>query len=266
MYHVLVHNERYQDWIDLTLQDDWFAIAEIEGIGTPKADINITSSVAVGGGFFNSSHVDPRNIVLTISPRGDIEMNRQRLYQLFPVGGAIDFRFKTRYRDVVINGYVESIDGSFSGNPQTFTISIICPNPYWQDRNIHVVDITSAMGFRNDGDIRNGVDIRLRISDSLSGNAVQGLTFTNYLTGEHIGFTAGFIHGDEIVISTIAGQLRAECRRANYGTINLLKYLSDGSTWLKMKFGENAFSFTTSNNTGQYVSGTISHTNQFLGV
>ena len=266
MYHCLVHNERYQDWIDLTQQSEWFSIAEIEGIGTPKSDINITSSVAVGGGFFNSSHVDTRNIVLTVVPRGNIEMNRQRLYQLFPIGDAIDFRFKTARRDVVINGYVESIDGSFGSNPQTFTVSIICPNPYWQDRNISTIDVTSGGGFRNDGDIKDGVNIRLKISDSFSGNAVQGLKITNYLTGEYIGFTSGFIHSDEIIVSTIAGQLRAECRRVNYGTINLLKYLADGSTWIKAKFGDNAFSITTTNSTAQYITGTISHTNQYLGV
>ena len=135
-------------------------------------------------------------------------------------------------------------------------------------RNICGENIIVAEGVEN---IDFSRIISMNESSAYLWKKVEGQDFTekdltNYLTEEYIGFTSGFIHGDEIIISTIAGQLRAECRRTNYGTINLLKYLADGSKWLKMKFGENAFSMSTTNNTNQYVSGTISHTNQYLGV
>lgn len=266
-YKLYVYNERFVGWYDLTQQNEWFSILRVDGLNPPAANINTSTGGTLDGTFFNSARLGQRNIVITIMPRGDIEVNRQRLYNLFPVNHEIQLRFKNGNRDVKITGYVESFEGSLCDFPQTFTISVICPRPFFDDHTTTTITLPSESAFRNDGDIKNGVIMRINISSSLSHEAVRDLKISNYSTGEYIGFTAGFIHDDIIVISTIAGELMAEVRRSSLpNPVNLLRNLSDGSKWLKTKFGENAFTFTTSNSTEQYVNLQISHTNQFIGV
>ncbi|MBR5941544.1 MAG: phage tail family protein [Neisseriaceae bacterium] len=267
-YKLYVYNERLVGWYDLTGQPAYFSILRVDGLNPPAANINTSTGGTLDGTFFNSGRLGQRNIVVTFMPHGDIEVNRQRLYQLFPVNQEIQLRFKNGNRDVIITGYVESFEGSLCDFPQTFTVSIICPRPFWKDHTISTATLPSeSAAIRNSGDIKNGVNIRINISSELSHEAVRDLTITNYLTGEYIGFTSGFIHDDTIVISTIAGELMAEVRRTSLPKpVNLLRYMSDGSSWLKLKFGDNAFSFTTSNNTEQYVSIQIQHTNQYYGV
>ena len=267
----MVHSERIRDWFDITAENDWFSILQIDGLNPPAATINTSTGGSLDGTFFNSARLNQRNIVITILPRGDIETNRRRLYTLFPVNQEILLRFTTGDRDVTITGYVESFEGSLCDFPQTFTISIICPRPFFEDHTVSTIVLSStstdAPTIRNSGDVKNGVSMRISISSSLSGEAVRGLTISNYSTEEHITLDMGLIHNDEIVINTISGELMAELRRSSYPRpINILKYMTSDSAWLKLKYGENNFACTTSNNTGQYVTVTISHINQFVGV
>lgn len=270
-YQLYVYNERLFQWEELTSDNQSFRILRVDGLNPPPATINTSTGGTLDGAFFNSARLGQRNIVITVMPREYIEDTRIELYTLFPVNQEIRLRFKNGQRDVTIRGYVESFEGSLCDFPQTFTISVICPRPFFDSHTVNTISLPAphpdAATLPNGGDVKNGVTMRIEISQDLSGNAVRGLTITNTFTGEYIGFDAGFIHDDVIVISTIAGELKAECRRASLTSpINLVGYLSAGSSWIKLKFDINRFSFSTSNNTDEYVSMEISHINQFVGV
>lgn len=270
-YKMYIYNERLLTWNDLTANDADFRVLRVDGLNPPSATINTSTCGTIDGSFFNSARLDQRNIVITVLPRGNIEGARLSLYRLFPVNQEVRLRFKNASRDVVITGYVESFEGSLCDFPQTFTISILCPRPYFDSHDINTITLPAphpdAAMLPNQGDIKNGVTMRIQISENLSGEAVRGLTITNTYTGEYMGFNSGLIHDDVIVISTIAGELKAELRRASLSyIINMVGYMTSGSSWFKLAFEANRFTFSTSNNTDQYVSMQISHVDQYAGV
>lgn len=270
-YQLYVYNERLLQYEELTRDDQFFRILRVDGLNPPSATINTSTGGTLDGTFFNSARLSQRNIVITVMPRKHIEDTRIELYRLFPVNQEILLRFKNASRDVTIRGYVETFEGSLCDFPQTFSISIICPRPFFDSHTVNTITLPAphpdAATLPNQGDVKNGVTMRIEISENLSGDAVRGLTVTNTLTGEYIGFTGGFIHDDVIIISTIAGELKAECRRPSLTSpINLVGRLSTGSSWIKLKFDINRFAYSTSNDTDEYVSMQISHIDQFVGV
>lgn len=137
IYGLSVTNDSFPDWYDLTADQNTYALIRVDGLNPPPVTINTSTGGTIDGTFYNSSRVQQRNIVLTILPRGNVEMNRQRLYKLFPINQRVTLRFFNQNRRVEISGYVEAIEGSLFDNPQTFNISIICPRPFLKILIIH---------------------------------------------------------------------------------------------------------------------------------
>lgn len=257
---------------DISSERERWRLLRVEGLTPPPVNVNTSAAGAVDGTFFNSAVMGQRNIVLTIQPRGNIGENRRLIYRMFPLHKEIQLQFR-EYSDSTwkhINGYVESIEGSLFDNPETLTISIICPRPYFESASTSTDIASAAQGgtnLRNDGDTETGFEIDITISSELSGTYIDGLTITNATTGKFIGFTARFQKNDRIHISTINGQLEAILNRQSVSTpINLLNNLSDGSTWFKLKTGTNYLGYSTTNSTESYISATVSRSNLYGGV
>lgn len=270
MLSVIVGYNDIVDTYDLTAMDqNQMVLVRVEGLNPPPMTVNTSASGNIDGTFFNSTRAEQRNIVLTILPRGrNIETNRQLLYQIFPLRKEIVLRFKNKNRDVTISGYVESIEGSLFDNPQTFTVSIICPQPYFKSflpntQNIYPV----ASDAFNAGGFETGMEIDIDIDETMTGTAVQGLKILNRSLNTFIGFTAGFTRGSHIHISTFRGNLSADAtiNIVPYH-LNLLRYLTDGSSWIKLRAGQNSLSFETSNDTSNYVTATIKWYDLYAGV
>lgn len=141
-----------------------FLISNIEGLNPPDASVNISNMATGDGGFFNSSRLNTRNIILTIIPFDeppvdwerengewkwvrkasarkypDIQSARRAIYKYFPVKKPVTLLFETdskdaagRYVNAHTTGYVESDSASIFGtNMASAQISIICPDPYF---------------------------------------------------------------------------------------------------------------------------------------
>lgn len=136
------------DYTDYTnYQHDGFYIQSCTGLEPPKNTINMQDVNPYAGSYFSSARGQSRNIVLTLAMNGGvsgdiIESARSKLYGLFGTapGVPITLRFEIgNYGDPIaqskfyyIDAYTESIeDNRFSKSP-TFTISLICPDPYFK--------------------------------------------------------------------------------------------------------------------------------------
>lgn len=246
-----------------------YAVISVQGLTPPATTINTSIAGSIDGSFFNSARAETRNIVITIVLRGDIEGNRQRLYYLFPRKKEITLYYKNKNRDVKISGWVETLEGDLFVQKEQMQISIICPRPYFQavtSNTNYIQDVqalfqwpfsisaddpveisaqtaSSMYTYNNAGDVETGAVYTFTFE-----GAVTGLTLTNNTTGEYIGFNYSFTASDVLTVSTIQGALSAKLIR-NGAEINLLNYLSSGSTWVKFAVGDNAltYSVTTGN-------------------
>lgn len=265
IYGLSVTNDSFPDWYDLTADQNTYALIRVDGLNPPPVTINTSTGGTIDGTFYNSSRVQQRNIVLTILPRGNVEMNRQRLYGLFPINQRVTMRFFNQNRRVEISGYVEAIEGSLFDNPQTFNISIICPRPFFEDIDYTQITLsTSSTLLQNTGDVENGLDIFITFP-SLSGDVVRGLSIDNISTGDHLKFDMAFTSNDYVTISTLQGQLTAYVMRGSI-RIPLYNYITSDSKWLKMRKGNNYLTFSTTNSMEQYCDIEINYKNSFVGV
>lgn len=133
MFSLWVQNERGETY-ELTHQPDKFIVSEVDGLGYPVNNINISPAVNVDGGRYNSAHLNTRNIVVTVHFVGyNIETRRHELYKMLPAKSKVKVMYKCKERHVYTEGYVENIDVPIFVKHEIAQISIICPDAYWHD-------------------------------------------------------------------------------------------------------------------------------------
>lgn len=270
--------------VELTHNKSNYAVVGVSGLTPPATTINTATAGLIDGSFFNSARVEQRNIVITVILRGDIEANRQRLYRIFPRKMPVTVYFKNKNRNVKIEGYVEVLEGDLFVQQEQIQISLICPRPYWQDmltirREINKVlalfefpfSISEPIPFSelldaprvvvdNAGDVETGILLTLSMEDS-----VTGLKITNITTGTYIGFDYTFDAKDIITVSTVQGSLYAKLNRL--GTeINLLNFMIEGSSWLRLGIGENELTYTVETGSADDVQANVEFQTLYGGV
>ncbi|MBQ5562088.1 MAG: phage tail family protein, partial [Clostridia bacterium] len=114
----------------------------------------------------------------------------------------------------------------------------------------------------NNGDVECGCIITITVSDSLSGNP----RITNEVTHEFMQFDGvGFMINDVIVIDTNYGKMRATLHRIGL-KVNMLRYLTDDSTWIKLATGVNTLSYTDIHKNYDNTTINVAYTPLFGGV
>ena len=132
MYRLMIENDVGETY-DMTNECSDFIIESIDGLYPTMDSINLSTGGTSDGAIYNSSHIQPRNIVITAALRGDIERSRQKLYRIFPQKHQITIYFRDMYRNVKIRGYVEQPVCDPFQRLETAQISVICPNPFFED-------------------------------------------------------------------------------------------------------------------------------------
>lgn len=128
------------DHLRLPLSNPWetgIAVMNIQGIGTTKANVNMTSYADSDLKKKNGVILDTRNITLTLQFLGteikSVEQLRDTAYAFFTPKKTIHFIIKTDYRFVGIDGTVESNEPDIFSKDEQTQISILCENPLWYD-------------------------------------------------------------------------------------------------------------------------------------
>ena len=261
MFTLKVKN-KYGEELELT-HNAAYVVTGIDGITSPEATINTTRNATSDGGVYNSAYVEVRQLIITIAINHPAEENRMRLYKYFKAKQPVRVSYKTRTRDVYIDGYVKSINANPFENLVIAQAVIECPQPYLVgvDKSTttfsHVtptftfpfaIEETgipfSVLTFEtngvivNAGDAETGAVINLHCVGAVNNPVVLDID-----TGEFFGLNYGFSTGDTITINTRTGQKSVMLSRG--GTVtNLIGYLKPGSTWFVMRPGDNSFNLT----------------------
>lgn len=285
MYSLRVANN-LGDELYLQLNDPWktgLAIKEIGGIGPSKASIHTVSMATNDGSRYTSSKIEERNITIDfIFVEGDgnsIEDSRLLTYKFFTTKKQVKLWFETENRYASIVGYVESNEPViFSDDTDSAgcRVSIICPNPYFEDASIYgsntvkftdnnplfefpfsnesvTIDLielselsdvmTQIVDYKGDGDIGFVMEFSI---DSPTGD----ITFRNVTYNESFTILDSAIktitgenlkNGDKVYISTIRGSKTVALVREEQ-TYNILSAFDfDNSVWMTIHPGVNEF-------------------------
>lgn len=258
-----------------------FFIRGIEGLGPPKAILNMRESVGSDGSFFNSARAESRNIVMDLGFYDNynltIEQLRQQSYRFFPLKQLITIEIETSDRNAVTTGYVESNEPNIFSKEAGTQVSILCPSSYFSDGNITQTYFsgTSALfefPFENPslstpliefgsvfintqasvfytGETQTGVTIVINFL-----GPVTNPTISNASNGQNMAISSSkvttitgsnFVAGDIVIISTLRGDKYISLIRGGqvYNILNALDVLSD---WFTIDRGDNVFTYTAS--------------------
>lgn len=264
--------------MELTRPDlSGFVISSITGLGPGSATINTTETSTTDGGFFNSSHISSRNIVISLIywSQDSIESVRQRSYKYFPLKGKIKLLIETDNRAAEIEGYVESNEPNIFSEEEGSDISIICPDPFFYSAyenhktTFSSIEPTFEFPFSNEslsepliemsqirdtndrvisyeGDAEIGITMRIRAHGPASNITIYKIDTreTMIINTDTIESIMGspIADGDEIVISTVKGNKSATFVRDAKST-NILNSIDRSSSWFQLIQGNNIFAY-----------------------
>lgn len=285
MFSLIVENKHKQQ-LKLSNNESDYQILKVEGLTPPAAEIHTIVSANSHGSTYKAAKIDPRNIVFQVKPRGDIEKNRLKLYEYFATSDYVKLYFRNGSRNVVIEGYVESIESDLFTNSQVLQISILCPQPFFKDINESVRDISkeqAAFEFPfevtpeliefssfdrdrftcvvNYGEADTGCIIEI---ENISKGSIPIPVVRNYITGEYLKINGYFNAGEKIVINTNIGQ--KSVKKISNGTEeNILNEFNLKSDWLQLRKGANHFTYDY-NSYDKFYKINIYYSSAYLGV
>ena len=259
MFTLKIENS-FGDVLELTHNKN-YVVTSVEGLAPPKAKINLSNVVGMNGSLFNSSKTDTRNLVLTVRPQEPVEKNRLNLYKYAQIGGWCKIYYSSGSVEVQIEGYVEAIEGSLFKRPQTIQISVLCPQPYFEDLNEIINDVSSLLStfefpfaiepegiefshinhdalstVINRGDVESGVTIHITAQNEV----VNPVIYDNH--GGKFAIDVTLSDGDQIVINTKSGERSVKLVNA-VGERNIINKVQKNPTWFTLYPGENIFSY-----------------------
>lgn len=261
-------------------EESGFVITSVTGLGSGKANINMTEVATNDGGLFNSSRLPSRNIVISLKYlwHDSIEDVRQLSYKYFPIKKKLTLLIETDNRKAEIAGYTETNEPTIFSKDEGSDISIVCPNPFFYSAGEDGINTTIFYGveplfefpFSNEslyecllqmGEIQNQTEKTI----VYSGDSEIGVTISIHAIGEARNITiyntgtreimridtdklkaftgSGIIPGDEIIICTVKGQKSITLLR-NGKTTNILNCLDKNADWFQLAKGDNVFAYT----------------------
>ena len=242
-------------WIN---DDVSFSLIGLTGFQPPKANIQLGSLPGVDGSLILHSKVEQRNIVLTLQILSDGENQRRKLNSIFKVNQSGHLHVQLSQQHVTIQAWVESCDTLAMNWPLRVMISLICPQPYFEDvqwRQLELASITPQFQFPlnlsssgqsmgvlmlstpvnayNPGDIEIGFICRFECI-----TPVENPKLVNLVTGESIQLNIVMQAGQVIEINTEIGQKRIELHSGN-DRLNIFNTLKLGSSFFRLKEKDN---------------------------
>lgn len=120
-----------------------FLIGDAEGLYNADNNVTISKNTMTDGGTYQGSVAKTRNIVLTVIDKGNNAYNRNLLATLFKSASKGTLIYKDDLNERKCNYYVESIHGTGEGRSRTYTISLLCPDPFFYDLEPITVSLAS---------------------------------------------------------------------------------------------------------------------------
>jgi len=258
-----------------------FSIYNVDGLGPPKANIQMTEMSLMDGSFYDSARSASRNIVFSLGfvanpPQGvTIEDIRLKCYKYFPLKKCIKIVIETDNRICETYGYVESDVPAIFSKEEGTIISVLCPNSYLfsTEKEVTIFNAVEALfefPFGNEsltekllefssisgvliksiyypGDAEIGIVIYIHALDLVSMVEIYNLETNESITidTDRLAELTGeeFHAGDDIIISTVKGDKYVILIRDGE-TINILNCIDKYPNWFQLEKGDNLFAYT----------------------
>lgn len=123
-----------------------FLLVDAEGAYYADNNVTISNNTMTDGGAYQGSVAKVRNIVLTVKDLSNHVYNRNLLGELFKAKQMGTLVFHEEDNDRKISCYVESVNSTGEYSARTYTVSLLCPDPFFYAMEDVVVYLAAWVG------------------------------------------------------------------------------------------------------------------------
>lgn len=170
-----------------------FFITNVTGLYKVTGNVSTTSSAFGIGETYSGTSIEKRNIVITGIIKDAFQEKREFLYNMFPLKTEGTLYYYENDKSRKIKYVVEDIEIEEKGIPRAFTISLICPYPYFTDvenSNVSMAYWTPLFEFPMVSEQEEGIEFGTKNTTTIgiienNTNIEFGITIT-FLANDHV--------------------------------------------------------------------------------
>lgn len=268
----------------VNINDDTnYVVIDFEGFTPPSASLYTSKSPNRKGSKKNGSTLDERTLIFQIKILGNVEANRNALYEWTDTETELKIYYKNGVKNIYCEGTVTDCDVPVCTDNEIMTVAITCPDPYLKDLREIATEISnllkqftfpfaidangipfSTIKTENKTNVFNagaetGAIIRIKALGEVSNISLYDANDATKIFS--INTT---LQENEIVeIDTTRSPRTVRLIRTNGTAENILRYVGHNPTWFQLRKGNNLFAFSSSDNGKIEV--TFTFTNRYLG-
>lgn len=254
--------------------NELFFLTHVDGMTTAAASIASSTMSGADGDIVNNVQANARPIVLDLQIKEgvDVEEAKRSILKVVKIKQLGTLEWTQNERTVTISGIVEAVDMPRWTNAVMLQISMYCSQPFWEDLDFIVQQISEAINlhwftdsgtgmlffpedgiplgeydtirtkqFHNSGDVAVGMEISIVAFGTVTNPIIYDGNGNFLGVGYGIGEKRVQLQaGDNIVITTHKGQ-----KNITLNGNSILSKLKPQSKWLQMEAGDNLFSINS---------------------
>lgn len=261
-----------------------YMILEVSGLNPPSASLFTSKSPNRKGSKYNGSTLDERNIVVTIKILGDVEVNRNALYQWIDTEQYIKILYRNDVKNVYCEGHVVDCEIDMFSSNEIIKLAITCENPYWKDLQEINKEITSVLkqftfpfaisepipfssllSSNTTSIFNSGAETGLKITIKCLEDVNKLVVYNPNNTSERFELNTTLLKDWVVVIDTDNSPKTVKAYKPDGSVENLLKYTNNNITWFMLKKGINWLGYTSDTDLSN-LEIRVSFVNKYLGV
>jgi hypothetical protein len=253
---------------------DLFTLVHVDGMTTAAASIASSTIGGADGDIVNNVQANARPIVLDLRIKDgvNVEEAKRAVLRVVKIKQQGTLEWTQDKRTVTISGIVEGVDMPRWTNAATLQISIYCSQPFWEDLDFIVQQISEAIDlhwftdsaagmlyfteqgiplgeydtirtkrFHNGGDVSVGMEISIVAFDTVTNPIIYDGSGNFFGVGYGDGAKRVQLEaGDNVVITTHKGK-----KNITLNGKSILTKLRPQSTWLQLEAGDNVFTINS---------------------
>lgn len=254
------------------INSDLFVITNVDGMTAAATDISSVVIGGIDGDFINNIQAQPRGIIfdLRIKQGVNVEYAKRAVLEIVKLKQTCSLQWTQNNKTLTIKGVVDTVTMPRWNNEVTMQISIHCGQPFWEDlneilaeiseaKNLHYFtdiegdmlyfpetgiplgeyDLSRTRKFFNAGDVAVGMIIEVLAVDTVTNPIIYDQN------GNFFGLGYGsksltMYAGDKLIINTKTGE-----KSVTLNGVSQLDKIKPQSTWLQFAAGENEFSINS---------------------
>jgi hypothetical protein len=286
----LLYIAKWGGTLDL-VNNSLFWLTNVDNMTAATTDISSVVIGGVDGDVINNIQAQPRGIIfdLRIKASVNVEQAKRAVLNIVKLKQKCSLKWTQNNRTLVINGVVDGVTMPRFNNEVTMQISLHCAQPFWEDLNAIISEISEAISLHYFTDYSNdmlffpadGIPFgaydfsRTRTLNNM-GDVAVGMTIeilavktvTNPIIYDRNGnfFGVGYgsrtvtmYAGDIMTINTNIGE-----KSVTLNGVSQFDKIKPRSTWLMLEAGENEFSINSDDSDADNMIFTMSYKQRYI--